>query len=230
MLKPKGALLVVLADGLYDFDPGTEKLSLRVKSPLPDYVKLHECQTDRQGRLWVGAYDHHFSPSNRDAKGGSIFRLDGDQLTPVINNISVANAMAFSPDGKTLYISDSPTRRVDTYDLDPDTGNLSNPKQFLQLHDGEGFVDGATVDAEGGFWLAAVGAGTLRRYLANGQLDRVVELPVCNPTKPAFGGPQMSTLFVTTTRLPIGKNSEANGGLYALDMDTCGVQESEFKG
>jgi len=228
VLKPEGKLLVVLSHGIYDFDPDTGTVALRLASPLPDYVSLHECQCDRQGRLWVGAYDHHFSPQNRNAQEGAIFRLQGNTLVPEIVNISVANGLAFSPDGRTLYVADAPTRKVEAYDLDTETGALSNGREFLKLKDGEGFVDGATVDAEGGYWLAAVGAGTLRRYLPDGTLDRVVEIPVSNPTKPAFGGADMDILYVTTTKLRIGANSEENGGVYALKPGVKGLPEPVF--
>ena len=225
--QPSGKLVVVLSDGIYDFDKDTGELALRVRSPLPSHVSLHECQCDRQGRLWVGSYDHNFSRENRDAGDGSIFRLDGDTLVREIGDINVANGMAFSPDGVIMYVSDSPTRTVEAYDLDPITGKLSNGRPFLQLQDGEGFVDGATVDAEGGYWLAAVGAGALRRYLPDGRLDRVIQLPVSNPTKPAFGGAALDTLYVTTTRLNIGAGSEANGGIYAHRPGVCGIAEPQ---
>lgn len=230
VLAPGARLLVVLADGIYDFNPADVALNRRVSSPLPDHVALHETQCDRQGRLWVGAYDHHFTADNRDARGGAIFRLDGDRLTPVIPEISVANGMAFSPDGRTLYVSDSPTRTVDAYDLDPATGEIANRRAFLSLGDGEGFVDGATVDAEGGYWLAAVSAGTVRRYLPDGSLERVVRIPASNPTKPAFGGPDLATLYVTTTRLKIGPDCDANGAVYAFEPGVTGVAEPLFAG
>lgn len=70
--KTDGGLLVALADGLYDFDPVSGALELRTASPLPSHVKLHECHCDRQGRFWIGSYDHDF-PANRDARGGSLF-------------------------------------------------------------------------------------------------------------------------------------------------------------
>lgn len=229
VLKAAGELLVVLADGIYDFATASGNLDQRIASPLPSHVALHECQCDRQGRLWVGAYDHHFNPQNRDAKDGAIFRLDGGVLTPVIRGISVANAMAFSPEGDTLYIADSPTRTVMAYDLDIATGAASKPRTFCRLGEGEGFIDGATVDSAGGFWLAAVGSGTLRRYLPDGSLDQVVSLPVSNPTKPAFGGPNLDTLYVPTTRLPIGPNSENNGAIYALQTGLTGLPEPLFR-
>ncbi|MCB2073437.1 MAG: SMP-30/gluconolactonase/LRE family protein [Novosphingobium sp.] len=230
--KQGGGLLVALADGLYDFDPDSGALAPRVASPLPPHVKLHECHCDRQGRFWIGAYDHNF-PADRATKGASWFRLDGDRLTPVIEGIAVANGLAFSPDGRTMYASDSPTRSVQAYDLDPDTGEISNGRTFIQLRDGEGFVDGATVDCEGGYWLANVAAGRLRRYLPDGTLDRIVELPFSNPTKPAFGGPDLKTLYVTSTKMEMASFMEPtapNGGIYQLRPGETGVPEVPFAG
>ena len=201
--KPGGGLLVVLADGLYDFEPGNGGLTLRIKSHLPPEIKLHECHCDRQGRFWVGAYDHHF-PADRSAAGGAFYRLDGKSLTPVIDRIAVANGLAFSPDGRTMYAASSPSRKVEAFDLDPETGAISNRRTFIALApDDKGHIDGATVDAKGGYWLAVVGAAELRRYLPDGTLDRMVALPFSNPTKPAFGGPDLGTLFVTSTKMKI---------------------------
>jgi len=230
--KADGCLLVALADGLYDFDPESGSLELRARSPLPAHVKLHECHCDRQGRFWIGGYDHHF-PADRSAKGASLFRLDGDNLIPVITGITVSNGLAFSPDGRTIYTADSPTRSVQAHDLDPDTGALSNSRTFIQLKDGEGFVDGATVDAEGGYWLANVGAGALRRYLPDGTLDRIVALPFSNPTKPAFGGADLKTLYITSTRMAMATTmapTAPNGGIYALRPGETGIAEVPFAG
>jgi L-arabinonolactonase len=226
VLRAKAQLELALADGIYDFNPADGHLSLRVRSPLPGHVKLHECQCDRQGRMWVGSYDHHFTPTTRDAKGGAFFRLDKERLTPVIPGISVSNGLAFSPDGRVMYATDSPTRLVEAFDLDPATGNLSHRRPFVQLRDGEGFADGATVDADGGYWLATVSVGALRRYHPDGRLDRVVTLPFSNPTKPAFGGPALDVLFVTSTQLKLGSHSaDGNGGLYALTPGVRGLPE-----
>jgi len=230
--KTGGGLLVALSDGIYDFDPADGSLSLRASSPFPPHVTLHECHCDRQGRFWVGAFDHDF-PANRDASGAAFCRLDGNRLVPVIEGIAVANALAFSPDGRTLYCADSPKRRVDAFDLDPQTGAATNRRTFLQLKDGEGFVDGATVDTEGGYWLANVGAGALRRYLPDGTLDRIIALPFSNPTKPAFGGPDLRTLYVTSTRMAMQcftSPTVDNGAVFALEPGFAGVPEVPFAG
>ncbi len=228
--KAEGGLLVALYDGLYDFDPATGELTFRVPSPFPSHVALHECGCDRQGRLWIGGFDRNF-PANRSAADAAICRLDGDRLVPVISGISVANALAFSPDGRTLYVSDSPRRTVEAYDLDPATGAISNPRRFLALSEGEGFVDGAAVDSEGGYWLANVAAGRLRRYLPDGSLERVVDLPLANPTKPAFGGPDLGTIYITSTRSEMGcfmVPTLPNGPVYALDAGFVGIEDTRL--
>lgn len=231
VLKQGGGALVVLASGLYDFDGESGELKLRVASPLPPHVKLHECVTDRQGRLWVGAYDHSFSPDNRNPGGASYFRLeDGNKLVPEINGINVANGLAFSPDGKTIYAGDSPSRQVLAYDVDPASGSLSNRRVFLDVPPGIGFFDGATVDAEGGYWLTLMYGNALHRYLPDGTLDQVIELPFSSPTKAVFGGADLDTLFITTTKLTVGSNLppgfDLNGPVYTLKTRFKGLEDT----
>ncbi len=230
--KASGGLLVALASGLHDFDPDNAAPNLRVASPLPDHVKLHECHCDRQGRFWIGAYDHHY-PADRDAADGFWFRLDGDTLTPVIDRVTVANGLAFSPDGRTMYASKTKENAVECFDLDPASGALSNRRPFCTVPREEGFCDGATVDSEGGYWLATVGHGLLRRYWPDGTLDRTVQMPFSNPTKPAFGGPDLATLYVTSTQMvinPDAPNHASNGGLFAFEPGERGIAETDFAG
>ena len=230
--KTSGGLLVALADGVYDFEPESGALALRAKSPFPAHVNLHEGQCDRQGRFWIGGYDTRF-PADRSAADAGYCRLDGDTLVKEVSGVHVANGLAFSPDGRTMYGVTSPTRRVDAFDLDPRTGEVSNQREFLTLPEGEGFADGATVDAEGGYWLANVAAGAVRRYLPDGRLDRIVSLPFSNPTKPAFGGPGLETLFVTSCQLaipPITPPDQPNGGVAAFEPGEVGLAETAFAG
>jgi L-arabinonolactonase len=230
--KAGGGLLLALADGVYDFDLESEALTLRAPSPLLPHITLHECGCDRQGRFWVGSFDHHF-PADRGAAGGAWFRLDGNVLTPVINGVSVANGLAFSPDGRTLYCANTPSRSVEAFDLDPETGDLSNRRLFLKLAPGDGHIDGATVDAQGGYWLAVVASGTVRRYRPDGSPDETIGLPCSNPTKPAFGGADMETLYVTSTKLVIktdAPGAAGNGGLFAVRPGFSGNEDSLFIG
>lgn len=230
VLKKGGGALVTLARGLYDFDFGTGALTLRVSSPLPEGISLHECVCDPSGRFWTGSINDTINPNNLLPGGGQFFRLDGDTLVPVIDGISCANGVGFSPDGKTLYFSDSPTGRCDKYAVDPATGELGPRETFFQLGAGEGFVDGATVDADGGYWPTIVYSGWLRRYLPDGTLDLVIKLPFFNPTKLAFGGKNLDTVYVTTMSEGDGEPDGRDGGLFALKPGFKGVSEPLFVG
>ena len=232
MPKARGGLLVALADGLYDFELASGALTLRVAAPLPAHVALHETGCDRQGRFWVGSFDHHY-PADRTTADGFWFRLDGDRLTPVVDQITIANSLAFSPDGRTMYGVNTRANAVEQFDVDVATGALSNRRTFVTVPREEGFCDGATVDSAGGYWLAVVSGSQLRRYRPDGSLDRVIPLPFSNPTKPVFGGPDLATLFVTSTRLainPTAPGNSHNGGLFALVPGQRGLADAAFVG
>jgi L-arabinonolactonase len=230
VFKQSGGALVTLASGIYDLDFATGGLSLRARSPLPDHVALHECACDPSGRFWVGAIDHRIGPGNMHPDGAKLFRLEGNELVCAVDGISCANGLAFSPAGDALYLSDSTTQRCDRYPLDLAKGELGEPDTFFQLELNDGFVDGAATDNEGGYWATLVYAGRLRRYLPDGTLDIEVPLPFDNPTKVAFGGPDMRRLFITSTSQGLGeaKPSDVDGGLFAFDCDFAGRPDPRF--
>jgi sugar lactone lactonase YvrE len=229
-LTSLNTLLVALGDGLYDFDPRSAELKIRAASPFVEHVNLHECRCDRQGRFWVGGFDQKF-PSNPSSAAAGYCRFDSTKLTPLVKDIQCANGLAFSPNGRILYLASSPGRFVFQYDLNPDSGDISNRRVFVTLEEGFGYIDGATVDNSGGYWLAVVGAAAVRRYLPDGSLDRQIRLPFSNPTGLAFGGEDLRTLFVTSTKMQINpevRGGEENGALFALRPGEQGVAESRF--
>jgi L-arabinonolactonase len=227
VIKRSGGILLALADGLYDLDSSSGALTKRLASDMP-HAWLHECRCDPAGRLWVGSMDHRVGPDNLQPGGGRFFRLQGDELIPQVSGISCSNGLAFSPDGKTLYHTDAPTRTVCAWTIDPGTGDLSNKREFVRLEAAEGFCDGATVDVEGGYWMALVFAGKIRRYLPDGTPDVEIALPFSNPTNLAFGGADYSTLYITTTRMSIGTplvGKPLLGGLYSFESEFRGAPE-----
>ncbi|WP_420606452.1 SMP-30/gluconolactonase/LRE family protein [Novosphingopyxis sp.] len=235
VLKETGGALVVLARGLHDFDFLTGELSLRVPSPLPEHISLHEVQCDRDGRLWVGSINHRLRDTPTLPGGGKLFRLDGDALVSVVEDINCANGLAFSPDGTRLYLSDSPTSIIESWTLDRATGSLSERQTFAKVDPAHGFVDGATVDSEGGYWATLVYGAALRRYAPDGAIDRHLALPFSNPTKVAFAGDDMRTLFITTTKMT-PRSGKANlgqdmlGGIYAIESDIAGIPDPLWRG
>jgi sugar lactone lactonase YvrE len=236
-LRRDGDPIVCAGPAVYNLDKATGALSLIARSPFPDHVKLHESCVDRRGRLWVGVFDMRLSPQNFHPCGGALFRLDGDRLIPMVPNLSVANALAFSPDGKVMYFTNATTGVIWAADIDPASGAILGMREFLRMAEGE-IGDGATVDAEGGYWLAMVSHGEVRRYRPDGTLDRTLKTPCSQPTKPAFGGKDLRTMYVTSTKLDIKgminipevDAPEPNGGIYELDAGVPGLAEPFFEG
>lgn len=229
VLRANGGPVVTIASGVYDLDVASGSLTLRAKSPVDPAVRLHESGCDRSGRLWIGGYDGRLSFDNRDARGAALCRLERNRLVPVITGMGLTNSLAFSPDGKTIYFSDSTERVVRQADLDPATGAVSGVRVFIELHDGE-FIDGAAVDVEGGYWGAMVLGGEVRRYRPDGTVDRTIKLPFSDVTKPAFGGPDLRTLYLTSARLdfPGHQPFGDNGTLYAIRPGIAGLPEPLF--
>ena len=229
-LKQGGGALVTLASGLFDFDFASGTLAPRLASPHAAKIAMHESGVDPHGHFWVGGINLEIGPENLLPGGVSLCRLDGERLVAQVGGISCANGLAFAPDGSTLYFSDSPTRRCDRYRLSA-SGALGPRETFFELGDGEGFVDGATVDSEGGYWATLVSVGRLRRYLPDGTADLEVILPFNNPTKVAFGGAGMRRLFITSMSESMGGTHPLalDGGLFAFDAGVAGLPEPMLK-
>lgn len=230
-LKEGGGLIIVLADGLYEMQLPSGALTRLVSSPLSQ-ASLHESCCDREGRIWVGSIDHRVGGASDFTPSGSLFRFERGRLLPVVNRISCSNALTFSPDGTTLYHSDSVTGVVKTWSVDRSSGVLSRESDFAQVSPREGYFDGATMDEAGGFWATLVFGGTLRRYKPDKSLDLEVKLPFSNPTKLAFGGPDLGTLFITTTKMSIGTplwGEALHGGVYAFRPGYKGLAEVPAK-
>lgn len=229
VLKAGGGAICALADGLYDLDLADGTLSRRVASPITT-AALHEAACDRQGRLWVGSFDLRISQENMAPGGGSLFRLDGERLTPVLEGISCSNGLCFSPDGTTLYHTDSTTGIVFQWDLHPTDGTLGNQREFFRFNPASGVCDGATVDTEGGYWAAFFPGGLLRRYLPDGTLDLEVQMPFSSPTKPAFMGPELDTLCITTsTMIGFGPGTQMLGSVWSFRPGVKGLPEPLFR-
>ena len=129
----------------------------------------------------------------------SLYRLTPDgEVTELVHGVALSNGLDWSDDRRLFYYADSYAGGVDLFDTDPDTGALSARRQFVAIEDG--LPDGLTLDAEGCVWLAVWGTGELRRYTPAGHLDTVVRLPASQVTSAAFGGPDLSTLYITTAR------------------------------
>jgi sugar lactone lactonase YvrE len=158
--------------------------------------RMNDAKCDHAGRLWGGTLSLELEPGS-----GALYRLDpGGTVTRVLDGLDLPNGLDWSPDGRTFYLVDSPTRGIDAFDYDLDTGAIANRRRLVQLRDEHsGFVDGMCVDDEGCLWLAVPVAGLLLRYAPDGELVGVVDPGVTEPTSCAFGGRDRGDLFITSS-------------------------------
>lgn len=193
-------------------------------------MRFNDGRCDRQGRFWSGTMVQDMAAA---LPVGSLYRFDerGVLSAPVIDALIVQNGLAWSPDGRTMYLSDShPLRRlVWTFDYDVDDGVPHNRRVFADLHQHVGRPDGAAVDADGCYWICANDAGRVLRFTPQGELDREIELPAAKPAMCAFGGPDLDTLFITSIRPGAGA-TEHDGHLFAVRPGVRGLPEPEYAG
>lgn len=220
----EGGLLLALDQGLCRFDPMSGAVvPWRDPEGHREGIGLNDAKVDRQGRLWLGSFDRREKEPR-----GLLHRIDPDGSSAVADSgYVVCNGPAFSPDGTTLYFSDTLGRRLLAYPLDPRTGTLGERRHFASIE--AGYPDGLTVDIEGHLWCAHYAGGRLSRFAPDGRLERTTALPVSNPTSLCFGGPDLKTLYVTTARE--GAEGEAlAGALLALAPGVAGLPEPRFAG
>ncbi|WP_411036909.1 SMP-30/gluconolactonase/LRE family protein [Shinella sp. BYT-45] len=223
-----GFVIVGLPDGLYRFGLATASLTLLL--PLdrasPD-IRVNDSRTHAGGGIvYSTMWDHGAR------RAGGIFLARTDRTgsltsTPLATDMTVPNAICFSPDGGTLYFADSAEGTIHAARF---TGNhIEAQATYAPANAAPGKPDGATVDSEGFLWNARYGGGCLARFAPDGRLDRVISLPVSQPTSCAFGGPGLRTLFVTTASQKLSDRQRAAeplaGCLLALDVGVSGLPE-----
>jgi len=222
-----GAVLLALRSGIHRFDPrrpGTVPELVARPQGEPAFNRLNDGKVSPEGRFLVGSMDDR--PQKQAT--AALHRLDPDgTCTRLADGFTVSNGLAWSPDGRILYHSDSRASVIWIWDYEPATGAIANKREFVRPTEQQGRPDGAAMDAEGGYWSAGVSAGRLNRFLPDGTLDRFVEVPVRAPTMPCFGGPGLRTLFVTSLTPP-GAAQPNDGALIALDVGVAGAPVARF--
>jgi sugar lactone lactonase YvrE len=194
-------------------------------------MRLNDGRCDRQGRFWAGSMVLNMGANAAD---GALYRYSAGQHGPLeaqLGGFIVPNGLGFSPDGRTMYLSDSHplVQQIWAFDYDTDSGTPSNRRLFVDMHQFAGRPDGAAVDAEGCYWICANDAGLIHRFTPDGRLDRSLAVPVKKPSMCAFGGSRLDTLFVTSIR-PGDDHDEQSlaGGVFALDPGVKGLPEPLF--
>jgi sugar lactone lactonase YvrE len=193
-------------------------------------TRLNDGRCDAAGRFWVGSMDDPPSPVRRD---GRLYCVDERQGARVADeDIGVANTLAFSPDQRVMYFADTTQGVVWSYDYDIETGRRQNRRVFLDFAELPGKPDGACTDETGCLWIACVYGWTLVRATPQGNIDRMIDLPVEKPSMPAFGGDKLDTLYLTSISTggsrPAAPGQPLAGALLALDVGVGGLCEPMF--
>ena len=226
-----GGLLIAFANriSLFDLQSGKESLIARFEDDQAD-TRLNDGRTDRSGRFVAGGMNEGTGKPT-----SSVISVDPDlSIRTLIDGVSCANSTCFSPDGRMMFFADTPDREVVAYDYDPATGDVTNRRVHASFKTEPGLPDGSCVDAEGGVWNAEWEGRRVVRIAPNGTIDQIIDVPVWKPTCCAFGGPNLDTLYITTSRLMsdeemLGKEPES-GGLFAAVPGVCGVEDTPFHG
>ena len=236
-LRAVRGLAVALADGIWtidsnaDLEPVSPADAWHVLAPFverPD-VRCNDAKCDPLGRLLVGTMAADERPV------GGLFSVERDGgVRQLLDGLAIANGLAWSGDGRTLYFIDSPTRRVDAWDYELGTGTIDRQRVHLAFDDGLAMPDGMTIDTEGGLWIAFWDGWEVRRYAPDGALDVVVRVPAAQVTSCTFGGPDLDDLYITTAASDFDAELRAAqpgaGGLFRVRPGIGGAPPDRFVG
>ncbi|AHF65283.1 glucurono-1,5-lactonase [Pseudomonas cichorii] len=231
-----GGWIAGMESGLFHLLPGegenlTGTLLAGVGHGQPG-MRFNDGRCDRQGRFWAGTMLLDMAAG---VPAGALYRYSAgqQQLNAQLQGYIVPNGLGFSPDGKTMYLSDShpSVQKIWAFDYDTDSGTPHDRRLFVDMNDYPGRPDGAAVDSDGCYWICGNDAGLIHRFTPKGRLDRSVAVPVKKPTMCAFGGSGLDTLYITSIRPggDIGDQPLA-GGVFAFRPGVTGLEEPIFQG
>jgi sugar lactone lactonase YvrE len=152
----------------------------------------------------------------------------------MLTGVSTSNGLDWSPDGRTMYYTDTRTGRVDVFDFDARRGTISRRRLFVSIPEEIGYPDGLVVDESGFVWLALWEGGALHRMNPDGLVERIIPMPVTLPTKCAFAGKNLEDLYITTAWIGLDETEKARqqhaGGLYRVRPGVRGRPAHRFAG
>ena len=205
------------------FDPAAGRHMPIVEiEPGNSATMMNDGRSDRSGRFWASS---KVVRPDQTVPSAKLWRLGRSaKARPFLDGLKVPNSLAWSRDGRTMYLSDSEAATIWRFAFDPEEGPTS-PSVFARVDEGK--PDGACVDAEGCLWVAHWGAAKIARYRPNGSIDRYLHVAARHPTCVAFGGPAFMHLLVTSETPDAGdKDASADGSMSAYETPHRGVPES----
>ena len=190
-------------------------------------IQFNDGGCDAAGGFLCGtmAYD-------KTAGAAELFRLAPDgSVARVLGDVTISNGFCLDPTGSLAYYVDTPTARIDVFDVGADGSTLASRRPFVTIEPGAGFPDGLTVDGNGGVWVALFGGSAVRGYGPDGRLHTIVDVATRDVTACAFGGPEMRDLYITTTQERVGPpDAPLAGALFHAVPGPAGLPPRTFAG
>lgn len=231
-LHAQGGLIAAMTSGIFRLLPRSDgrfdhQLLHQARHP-QDNMRFNDGRTDRQGRFWSTTMVQNMGLAKA---AGQLYVTQNNRTRLVLEGFITPNGSAFSPDGKTFYLSDShaSVQKVWKFALHED-GTLGDRRLFIDMNDYPGRPDGATVDEDGCYWICGNDAGQVHRFTPAGQLDRSITVPVDKPAMCTFAGPQLDTLVITSIRpqnVPQGQKKLA-GAVFAICPGVKGLADTPY--
>jgi sugar lactone lactonase YvrE len=235
--RKEGGLVIAQRFGFWTFEPDADPSSssgrlVTLASPKgePSNNRFNDGKCDPRGRFVAGTMDH-----NEQEASGSLYSLSPEgRVKKILKEVRISNGIAWSPDAKTMYFIDTPTREVKAFDYDIETGQIANPRVIIHFEDTFGWPDGMTSDMDGNLWIAMWGGARITQWKPDGTLLEQFGVAALNVTSCAFGGPDMNELFITTAR--VGMDAAAltkypqAGGIFRMQTEATGMPTFEFGG
>ena len=234
-LHADGGLVAGMDTGVFHLRPQSDGMLAATLLAGVDHprkgMRFNDGRCDRAGRFWAGTMVRDMALA---APAGGLYRLDAQRglSAPLVGGLVTQNGLGFSPDGKTMYLSDSHPSSQQIWQLPlHGDGSLGERSLFVDMRDLPGRPDGGAVDADGCYWICGNDAGVVHRFTPDGRLDRSIAVPTSKPSMCCFGGPGLDVLFITSIRpgQPQGDDVALGGALFATRPGVAGLPETPYR-
>lgn len=211
-----------------DFEPATGKETVLYSLNESLDNRINDGKCDPLGRFIAGTMDMKETNAS-----GTLYSFDNHNIRALFNNVTISNGMAWSPDYKTFYYIDTPTREIKAFEYDVKTGEIANPRVAIRIPKLYGWPDGMTSDAQGNLWIVLWGGSQITKWNPRkGELLEKISVPVLQPSSCVFGGENMNELFITSARKELSEvdleKYPLSGGLFKIETDVEGMPMFEF--
>ncbi|MEM7060961.1 MAG: SMP-30/gluconolactonase/LRE family protein [Pseudomonadota bacterium] len=225
---PNGHLLCAFESGLFRWDLNGDRLDrLTDFEPVHPTSRMNDGRCDRQGRFIVGGMDE-----NELKHTSSVIQYASGHAETILTQVGCSNSICFSPDGRWMYFTDTPTGKIKRFAYDPGDGKLGDEKIFYVDVAGNGFPDGSCVDNDGALWNARFNGGSVHQVLPDGSAGKRVSVDAPQVTCACFGGTNLDRLFITTARENMSEQDLAayplSGGIFVAAPNAVGLPETRF--